>query len=68
MIGSARGRKPRVVETMKAGRVMSSGLVSLRTSNCEIGPTEPMTDDAQGDILEKNWFGMAGKISENILM
>jgi hypothetical protein len=32
MIGSCLGRKPRVVETMKAGRVVSSGRVSVSTS------------------------------------
>lgn len=30
-MGSVRGRKPLVVETMKAGRVVSSGWVSERT-------------------------------------
>jgi hypothetical protein len=38
-----RGRKPRVVDTMKAGRDMSSGLVSSRTGKEGMGcPREPM--------------------------
>lgn len=40
--GSWRGRKPRVVETMKAGSVVSSGLVSLRTLKEREGPIDPM--------------------------
>lgn len=40
-MGSWRGRNPRVVETMKEGRVVSSGLVSCRTLK-ESGPAEPM--------------------------
>lgn len=44
MIGSVRGRKPLVVDTMKAGSELSSGLVSLRTSKCGrgVGVIEPM--------------------------
>lgn len=40
--GSSRGKNPRVVETMKAGSEVSSGLVSLRTLNERVGATEPM--------------------------
>lgn len=45
-MGSARGRKPLVVDTIKAGRELSSGLVSLRTSKCGrgVGVIEPMID------------------------
>lgn len=45
IIGSWRGKKPRVVLTMNAGRVVSSGLVSVRTGkerDEEVGPREPM--------------------------
>ncbi len=40
--GSCLGRKPRVVETMKAGREVSSGLVSLRTSKAGGEATDPI--------------------------
>lgn len=54
MIGSARGRKPLVVDTMKAGNELSFGLVSLRTSKCgrEVGVIEPMVDMASKDECE----------------
>jgi hypothetical protein len=42
-MGSCRGRKPRIVETMNAGSVVSSGLVSRRTSNDRDGPRDPIT-------------------------
>ena len=48
MMGFDRGRKPRVVETMNAGRVVSSGLVSRRTLKEDEGPMEPMVE-ALGD-------------------
>jgi hypothetical protein len=41
-MGSARGKKPLVVDTMKAGSVLSSGLVSRRTSKGGSEPREPM--------------------------
>jgi hypothetical protein len=41
-IGLERGRKPRVVDTMKAGNDLSSGLVSRRTLKEREGPAEPM--------------------------
>ena len=42
IIDSCRGRNPRVVETVKAGRVASCGLVSRRTSKCGEGATDPI--------------------------
>lgn len=66
MIGSVRGRKPLVVDTMKAGNELSSGLVSLRTSKCgrEVGVIEPMVkmsiEDEQeacdGVEMGINWY------------
>jgi hypothetical protein len=44
MMGSERGKKPRVVETMNAGSVVSSGLVSLRTLKEDEGPMEPILE------------------------
>jgi len=41
-MGSARGRKPLVVETMNAGRVVSRGLVSPKTSKDKAGVIEPI--------------------------
>jgi len=58
--GSCRGKNPRVVETIKAGRVVSSGFVSQRTLKEVLnGPREPMIkgyDNDSGfnyDIIEK---------------
>ncbi len=43
--GSCRGRNPRVVETMKAGSVVSSGFVSRRTLKGGVrGPKDPMME------------------------
>lgn len=50
MTGSWRGRKPRVVETMKAGRVVSSGLVSRRTLKLREGAIDPILKRADGQL------------------
>ena len=42
MMGSCRGRNPRVVETMKAGRVVSFGFVSRRTLKVKGGAIDPI--------------------------
>ena len=39
-MGSMRGRKPLVVDTMKAGKDMSLGLVSSRTIKSCLGETD----------------------------
>lgn len=44
-IGSCRGRKPRLVDTMNAGSVVSSGLVSRSTSKAGLVAVEPMVEE-----------------------
>ena len=56
MRGSCRGRKPLVVETMKAGSDMSSGFVSLRTSKCGEGVRDPILA-ANGVVLDRRELG-----------
>lgn len=38
--GSCRGKNPRVVETIKAGSLVSSGFVSWRTVKDDVGDTK----------------------------
>jgi hypothetical protein len=54
IMGSSRGRNPRVVETMKAGRVVSSGFVSLRTLNEREGPSEPILESKKS-LGRRGW-------------
>ena len=70
MMGSCRGRKPLVVETMKAGRDTSSGFVSRSTSKCKEGARDPIlrADGTTLDCrkLEKEGvrFGKEGKTKD----
>ena len=51
MIGSWRGRNPRVVDTIKAGRVVSSGLVSRRTLKDNEGAREPILEAVNYELV-----------------
>ena len=51
MTGSDRGRKPRLVDTMKAGREVSFGSVSRRTLKETGASTDPMVRDCYQSLV-----------------
>lgn len=58
MMGSCRGRKPLVVDTMKAGIVVSSGLVSRRTVKGGEAAIDPILGMRSDQRASKVYIGL----------